>query len=118
MDILRDFPETPIELSRELPFAIVHLNWAMASGNFEQYEIWVDNHGKWERIALFRDLTAASAVFSNRNYRQKLLHVTYDENGKKVSQETVAEIGRTRQEEPPPVEMPAPASPSRKRKAS
>jgi len=89
----------------------------MARGNHEQYEIWVDNHGKWERVALFRDLDAASAVFGNRSYRQKLLHVSYDANGKKISQETVAEIGRTREKEQQPVEMGKP-QPSRKRKAS
>jgi hypothetical protein len=89
----------------------------MASGNFQQYEVWVDNHGKWERIAVFRELAAASAVFSNRTYRQKLLHVTYDANGKKISEETVAEIGRTRQDEQKPVEIPA-QKPSRKRRAS
>jgi hypothetical protein len=89
----------------------------MGSGNFQQYEVWVDNHGKWERIALFRELAAASAVFSNRSYRQKLLHVTYDANGKKIAEETVAEIGRTREEEQHPVEIPAQKG-SRGRKAS
>jgi hypothetical protein len=65
----------------------------------EQFEIWVENAGKWERLAFFRDFDVASAVFGNRNYRQKLVHATYDENGKKVAEETLAEIGRTREQE-------------------
>lgn len=71
----------------------------MAGGSFEQFEIWVENHGRWDRVAFFRNFDVASAVFANRTYRQKLLHVTYDENGKKLAEETLAEIGRTREEE-------------------
>jgi hypothetical protein len=69
------------------------------AGTAEQYEIWVENAGKWERLAFFRDFDVASAVFANRNYRQKLVHATYDENGRKVAEETLAEIGRTREQE-------------------
>lgn len=72
---------------------------AAAAATHEQFEIWVDNHGKWERLAFFRDFDVASAVFATRTYRQKLLHVTYDESGKKLAEETLAEIGRTREDE-------------------
>jgi hypothetical protein len=71
----------------------------MAGSSFEQFEIWVENHGRWDRVAFFRNFEVASAVFATRTYRQKLLHVTYDENGKKLAEETLAEIGRTRQDE-------------------
>jgi hypothetical protein len=71
----------------------------MAGGSFEQFEIWVENNGRWDRVAFFRNFDVASAVFGTRTYRQKLLHVTYDEHGKKLAEETLAEIGRTRQEE-------------------
>ena len=84
----------------------------------QQFEIWVDNKGKWELIGLFRDIKVASAVFATRSYRQKLLHVTYDENGKKTAEDTVAEIGRTREQEHQVEQMPAPSKPERKRKAS
>ena len=69
------------------------------AGAAEQYEIWVENQGKWERVAFFRDFDIASALFSNRTYRQKLVHATYDENGRKLAEETLAEIGRTREQE-------------------
>jgi len=82
----------------------------------EQFEIWVDNKGKWELIGLFRDMKVASAVFATRTYRQKLLHVTYDENGKKVAEDTVAEIGRTREKEVEEIPIAAPSA--KKRKAS
>ena len=82
----------------------------------EQFEIWVDNKGKWELIALFRSLKVASAVFATRSYRQKLLHVTYNDEGKKVAEDTVAEIGRTREKEVE--EIPIVAPPAKKRKAS
>jgi hypothetical protein len=90
----------------------------VTSGNHEQYEIWVDNHGKWELVALFRSVKVASAVFATRSYRQKLLHVTYDAAGKKLAEDTVAEIGRTREQEHPVEEMPAAKPEPKKRKAS
>lgn len=72
----------------------------MAAGaTTEQFEVWVEKQGRWERVAFFRDFDVASAVFATRTYRQKLLHVTYDEAGKKIAEETLAEIGRTREEE-------------------
>jgi hypothetical protein len=64
----------------------------------DQYEIRVENKGKWELVAAFADFEVASAVFRNRTYRQRLLHVVY-EDGKKVSEEVLAEVGRTREEQ-------------------
>jgi hypothetical protein len=63
----------------------------------EQYEIWVENRGKWELVAWFASHAVASAVFSNRKYRQRLIHATYD-NGTLIQQEVLAEVGRTREE--------------------
>jgi hypothetical protein len=63
----------------------------------EQYEIWVDNRGKWELVASFTDMDVAAAVFSTRSYRQRLLHTIY-EDGRLVQQDVLAEVGRTREE--------------------
>jgi hypothetical protein len=63
----------------------------------EQYEIWVDHHGKWEMVAGFASLDVASAVFANRTYRQRLMRAIY-EDGKLVQQEVLAEVGRTREQ--------------------
>jgi hypothetical protein len=63
----------------------------------EQYEIWVDNHGKWEMIAWFTSFDVASAVFATRSYRQRLVRATY-EDGRLMQQEVLAELGRTREE--------------------
>jgi hypothetical protein len=63
----------------------------------EQYEIWIENRGKWEMTCWFADFAVASAVFANRTYRQRLIHATY-ENGTLVRQEVLAEVGRTREE--------------------
>ena len=64
---------------------------------WEQYEIWVDNKGRWELVASFADFEVASAVFRNRTYRQRLIHAVYEE-GKLSRQDIVAEVGSTRQE--------------------
>lgn len=71
----------------------------MADGSIDQYEVWVEQQGKWERVAFFRDFDVASAVFRTRTYRQKLVHATFDEEGRRLSEETLAEIGRTREGE-------------------
>jgi hypothetical protein len=63
----------------------------------EQYEIWVENRGKWELVAWFAEFPVASAVFATRTYRQRLVHATYDD-GQLVAQEVLAEVGRTREE--------------------
>ena len=64
--------------------------------NYEQYEIWVANKDKWEFVAAFSDFDIASAVFRNRSYRQKLIHAVYDQ-GKKIAEDTLAEVGSTRE---------------------
>jgi hypothetical protein len=63
----------------------------------EQYEIWVENRGRWELVCWFASFDVASSVFANRTYRQRLIHATY-ENGTLVQQEVLAEVGRTREE--------------------
>lgn len=64
---------------------------------FEQFEIWEFNQGRWTFIASFRDFEVANALARRRTYRVRLLHVTYD-NGTKVAEEVLAEIGETRQQ--------------------
>jgi hypothetical protein len=64
---------------------------------WEQFEVWVFNKGKWELVAQFNEFDVASAVFRNRTYRQKLVHAVY-ENDQRVSEDTMAELGRTREE--------------------
>jgi hypothetical protein len=64
---------------------------------WEQFEVWVFNKGKWELVAQFNEFDVASAVFRNRTYRQKLVHAVY-EDGNRVSEDIMAELGRTREE--------------------
>jgi len=59
--------------------------------------VWVLNKGKWELVAQFADMDVASAVFKNRTYRQKLVHAVYEDD-KRVSEDIMAEVGRTREE--------------------
>ena len=89
----------------------------MAEKTYDQYEIWIDNRGKWERVAFFRQFDVASAVFATRSYRQRLVHATYDDQGKKLVEDTVAEIGRTREAEhhPPPPAAAEPAAETSRR---
>lgn len=63
--------------------------------NWEQYEVWVLNDGRWEMAAWFNDFEVASAMASARNTRVRLIRATY-EDGKKTASETIAEIGATR----------------------
>ncbi len=62
----------------------------------EQYEIWVQNGGKWEMIAFFKDFELASAMARNRTSRMRVVHATYEE-GKLVGQDVLAELGSTRE---------------------
>jgi hypothetical protein len=62
----------------------------------DQYEIWIENHGKWAMVCWFADIEVASAVFRTRTYRQRLIHAIY-EDGKLIQQEVLAELGRTRE---------------------
>jgi len=52
--------------------------------------------GVWEQVGHFNDLELASAVFRNRSYRQKLIHAVYEDE-KILSQDVIAEVGRTRE---------------------
>lgn len=54
--------------------------------------------GVWEQVGHFNDLDLASAVFRNRSYRQKLVHAVYEDDAM-VSQDVIAEVGRTRETE-------------------
>ena len=71
--------------------------YAGTMSRWEQYEVWVLTKGKWEVVAHFSDMEVASAVFRNRTYRQKLVHAVY-EDGNRVSEDVMAEVGRTREE--------------------
>jgi predicted LPLAT superfamily acyltransferase len=63
---------------------------------FEQYEVWELKQGRWEMAASFGDFEVANAVARERHYRVRLVRVTY-EDGKKVQEEVLSEIGATRQ---------------------
>jgi hypothetical protein len=62
---------------------------------WEQYEVWAQNGAKWEMIAAFDDFEVASAVARNRPSRMRLIHASY-EDGKKVAEDVLAELGATR----------------------
>ena len=68
----------------------------MAMSRWDQFEVWVMTKGEWQQVGHFQDLDLASAVFRNRSYRQKLIHAVY-EGETLVSQDVLAEIGRTRE---------------------
>ena len=62
---------------------------------WEQFEIWTHTGEKWELIASFRELELASAMVSSRGNNVKLTQVSY-ENGKRVKEEVLAELGGKR----------------------
>ncbi len=76
---------------------LARILYAGIMARWEQYEVWVLTKGKWEVVAHFSDMEVASAVFRNRTYRQKLVHAVY-EDGNRVSEDVMAEVGRTREE--------------------
>ena len=63
---------------------------------WDQYEVWAMTKGEWRQVGHFNDLELASAVFRNRTYRQKLVHSVYEDD-KLLSQDVLAEVGRTRE---------------------
>ncbi len=63
----------------------------------EQFEVWVYQQNRWELVAAFFDHDVAAEVASNRGSRVRLVHAIYEE-GKPPQQETLAEIGATRNE--------------------
>ncbi len=63
---------------------------------FEQYEIWVLNGDRWEISSWFRDFDVASAIATGRSRRVRLIHAVY-EDGKRVQEEVIAEVGATRE---------------------
>ena len=62
---------------------------------WEQYEIWTVEDGKWELVAAFPRFDVASAVAANYTYRMRLVHAVY-EDSKKISEDVVMELGATR----------------------
>ena len=63
---------------------------------WEHFEVWAEKAGKWEMVGAFSDFDVASAVARNYTYRMRLLHAVF-EDGKKVQEEVLAELGSTRQ---------------------
>lgn len=62
----------------------------------EQYEVWVQSEKeRWELAAVFADLDVANAVAQSRPRRVRLVHSVY-ENGQRISEQVLAEIGATR----------------------
>ncbi len=64
---------------------------------FEQYEIWVPNDGHWEMIGTFRDFDVAATVASSRGRRLRLVRAIYEE-GQRVQEDVLADVGSTREE--------------------
>jgi len=64
--------------------------------HLEQYEVWALNGDKWEFVAAFRDFDVASALAKNRTSRVRLIRAAY-EDGKRVQEEILAEVGAIRQ---------------------
>ncbi len=62
----------------------------------EQYEIWILNGERWELTSCFCELEVASAVARSRSRRVRLIRAVYDE-GKRVQEEVIAEVGATRE---------------------
>ena len=54
------------------------------------------NGDRWEVSSWFRDFDVASAVARGRSRRMRLIHAVY-EDGKRVQEEILAEIGSTRE---------------------
>ncbi len=63
---------------------------------FEQYEIWVLNGDRWELSAWFAEFDAATAVAHSRARRVRLVHAIF-EDGKRVQEEILADLGATRE---------------------
>ena len=89
--------ESGLSLSPAAVLQAESILYAYGMGRWEQYEVWVLTKGKWELVAHFSDMEIASSVFKNRTYRQKLVHAVY-EDGNRVSEDVMAEVGRTREE--------------------
>ena len=62
----------------------------------EHFEVWAEKSGKWEMVAAFADMDVAAAVARNYTYRMRLLHAVF-EDGKRVEEQVLAELGTTRQ---------------------
>ncbi len=63
---------------------------------FEQYEIWLQNGEHWELYAWFPEFEVATAVAHSRARRVRLVHAVF-EDGKRVQEEILADLGATRE---------------------
>ena len=64
---------------------------------WEHFEVWADKGGKWQLIGAFAALDVANAVARNYTYRMKVVHAVF-EDGKRVKEETLAQLGSTREQ--------------------
>jgi hypothetical protein len=64
---------------------------------WDHFEVWADKAGKWELVGAFLELDVASAVARNYRYRIKIIHAFF-EDGKRVEEQTLAQLGSTREE--------------------
>ncbi|HTC92957.1 MAG TPA: hypothetical protein VK699_05845 [Terriglobales bacterium] len=64
----------------------------------EQFEIWVLRAKRWEMSSSFMDFELASAIANANTYkeRMRLIHAVY-ENGARVQEDILAEMGTTRE---------------------
>jgi hypothetical protein len=63
---------------------------------WEHFEVWADKTGKWELVGAFLDHEVAAAVAKNYTYRLRIVHAVF-EDGTRVKEEVLAELGSTRE---------------------
>ncbi len=65
---------------------------------FEQFEVWIFNGGRWELSACFAEFDVATEVARSRAGRRvRLIHAIF-EDGKRVQEEVLADLGSTREQ--------------------
>lgn len=64
---------------------------------WDHFEVWADKAGNWELVGAFASLDVATAVARNYTYRMKLIHSVF-EDGKRVEEQTLAQLGSTREQ--------------------
>lgn len=62
---------------------------------WEQFEVRIHSAGAWELLASFSNLELAAALACSRSSKMRLVQAVY-EDGKLVSQETLADLGMMR----------------------
>ncbi len=64
---------------------------------FEQFEVWVFNGGRWELSAWFPEFDLATEMARSRSGRRvRLIHAIF-EDGKRVQEDVLADLGSTRE---------------------